>query len=571
MTSKTTGLIGGGPAAIFMYKRLTESHGSGIHIHIFEKNEQLGVGMPYSKYGACGEHITNVSGNEIPFIQAEMHDWIYKAPAELKERFDIDPALFNDYKVVPRLLFGAYLADQFEALQKVAKIKGIKTTVHLNTIVTDVQDGKNKVIILTGDDKQYDFDEVVICTGHSWPKIQEGKVPNWFDSPYPPQKLAKQINYPVAIKGSALTAIDAIRTLARSNGSFNKNEDHTLTYTLHEKSAGFKIAMHSLDGMMPAIRFHLKDTQLSQGEVIGEEEGWMIKKEHAGFIPLDLIYERNFLQPLKQQQPDFYETIKYLKMEEFVAHMMELRERVDGFTLFKAEYKEAEQSIKRKESIAWKEMLATLSYAMNYPAKHLSAEDMLRLKKVLMPLISIIIAFVPQTSCRELLALHDAGILELVAVDRNSKVVAGAEGAVYYFSSEEGHEISRQYKMYVDATGQPQFMYDDFPFKGLKESGSISAAYINFKEASAGKAEKESGNEQVAKDDNGNYYLKVPGIQINDHFQVLDKAGAYNRRIYIMAVPHIGGLNPDYSGLDFCEAASARIIKSMLTEFPEIF
>jgi hypothetical protein len=32
----------------------------------------------------------------------------------------------------------------------------------------------------------------------------------------------------------------------------------------------------------------------------------------------------------------------------------------------------------------------------------------------------------------------------------------------------------------------------------------------------------------------------------------------------MMAVPYIGGFNPDYSGLDFCEAASEVIIKSIL-------
>ena len=566
MTSKTIGLIGGGPAALFMYKRLTESGDNDIHIHIFEKNELLGVGMPYGKYGAREEHITNVSGNEIPFIKAEMHDWIYKAPAEMREQFQIDPASFNDYKVVPRLLFGAYLADQFEALQRAARAKGIVTTIHLNTRVTDIHDHKNEIIVFTADDKRYHFTEIVICTGHYWPKNNEGKVPNWFDSPYPPQKLAQSINYPVAIKGSALTAIDAVRTLARSNGYYTKNEDHTLKYTLDEKSAGFKMYMHSLDGLMPAIRFHLEDTHLSQGEMIGEEEGWAIKKEHGGFIPLDLIYERNFLLPLKKQQPEFYEKVRHLSIEAFVEHMMQLREKLDGFTLFKAEYREAQQSIKRKESVAWKEMLATLSYAMNYPAKHLSAEDMLRLKKVLMPLISIIIAFVPQSSCRELLALHDAGVLDLVAVDRKSKVERSFEGAVYHYTDAEGKEVTQHYKMYIDATGQPQFMYDDFPFNGLKETGSISAAYINFKDAAAGKAEQDSGNKQVAKDSQGNYYLKVPGLQINDHFQVLDKAGAYNNRVYIMAVPFIGGLNPDYSGLDFCEAASERIVKAMHSE-----
>jgi hypothetical protein len=52
----------------------------------------------------------------------------------------------------------------------------------------------------------------------------------------------------------------------------------------------------------------------------------------------------------------------------------------------------------------------------------------------------------------------------------------------------------------------------------------------------------------------------VPGITINDNFQVLDSYGAINSCIYIMAVPYIGGYNPDYSGLNFCEAASEKIV-----------
>jgi epoxyqueuosine reductase QueG len=52
--------------------------------------------------------------------------------------------------------------------------------------------------------------------------------------------------------------------------------------------------------------------------------------------------------------------------------MMSLRENLDAFTLFKAEYAEAEKSIRLEQSVHWKEMLAVLSFAMNYPAKHFS-------------------------------------------------------------------------------------------------------------------------------------------------------------------------------------------------------
>jgi hypothetical protein len=289
------------------------------------------------------------------------------------------------------------------------------------------------------------------------------------------------------------------------------------------------------------------------------------KASNGGFIPLDYIFQRIFKQPIKDHNPEFYEEIKDLCIEAFVDRMMSLRERLDAFELLKGELAEADRSIKRHQSVLWKEMLGSFSYAMNYPAKYLSAEDMMRLKKTLMPLISIVIAYVPQSSCRELLALHDAGVLSLVSVDKDSHAEPAKEGgAIYNFTDEEGNKQTVYYNMFIDAVGQPQFMFKGFPFEGLIKGGTVSAAYLQFKSFEEGAKEKAAGNPLITHDSQGNYFLQVPGININDAFQVLDKYGVNNTRVYIMAVPYIAGLNPDYSGLDFCETASDRIIKAML-------
>ncbi|MGB8194218.1 MAG: FAD/NAD(P)-binding protein [Chitinophagaceae bacterium] len=562
------GILGGGPSGLFLYKRLIESGLTHLEITIFEKKDQLGSGMPYSNEGANTEHVTNVSDNEIPEIVTSIKEWISTAPADVLKRFDMVPEKFNEYKVVPRLLFGEYLSAQFDILQQRAKNAGIVTNVLLNTVVTDIIDEPEEetVKVVTENSGNHRFNAVIISTGHNWPEKNEIKTPNYFDSPYPPSKLKLKVNYPVAIRGSSLTAIDALRTLARQNGAFNKNEDGTLSYETDEDSTGFKMVMHSIDGLLPAIRFHLEDSHLSKDSVLTDEEIKESMDANGGFIPLDYIFERNFKQPIREQDPEFYEKIRDMSIEEFVTHMMSIRERLDPFVLFKAEYAEAEKSIRRRESVYWKEMLAVLSFAMNYPAKHMCAEDMMRLKKELMPLISIVIAFVPQSSCRELLALYDAGVLSLVAVDRDSKVVPQPKGgAVYHHTDEEGLSHTQHYNLFIDAIGQPPLSYSDFPFKSLLDDGNISAARLRFKSAEEGAKAKEAGGQKVDKDAAGDYYLHVPGITINDNFQVLDKYGAYSDRIYIMAVPYIGGYNPDYSGLDFCEAASERIISHLST------
>ncbi|WP_025143009.1 FAD/NAD(P)-binding protein [Pedobacter jeongneungensis] len=560
---KKIAIIGGGPSGLFMYKRLTESESTDFEISIFERKDYLGAGMPYSAEGANVEHITNVSDNEIPIIYNSIEDWVKIAPKAILKKFDINEAKFNEYKVLPRLFFGEYLSAQFNLLKEAAAKKGIKTHVHLNCVVEDIIDlpADNQVAVcVQNEDKSY-FDQIVICTGHNWPKKYEGSIPNYFDSPYPPKKLELKLNHAVGIMGSSLTAIDALRTLARQNGKFEDNDDGTYSYRLESK--GFKIVMHSRSGLLPAIRFHLEDSHLGKDETLSKAEIHKSIAENGGFLPLDFVFEKNFKEMFIKKDLLFYEQIKEMNLEAFVEAMMGYREKMEPFDLFKKEYDEAEKSIEKRKSIYWKEALAVLSFAMNYPAKYLSAEDMERLQKVLMPLISIVIAFVPQSSCRELLALNEAGVLSIVAVGDDAKVEPLKTGGADYHYEINGEKTVNHFDTFVDCIGQPHLSFNDFPFKSLIDKGTLSPARLKFKSAESGKTEIKN-NDLVTKEEDNTYFLKVPGITINDHFQVVDKKGVPNKRIYIMAVPYIGGYNPDYSGIDFCEAASEAVINSIL-------
>jgi len=415
-----------------------------------------------------------------------------------------------------------------------------------------------------------DFDHVVVCIGHNWPKKLEGKIPGYYDSPYPPIKLKKRMNHPVAIKGSSLTAIDAIRTLARENGSFTEGPEGKLNYILDASSTNFRIVMHSRNGLLPSVRFHLEDSHLGKDGLLSTAELKKHSSSNDGFISLDFIFEKNFKEIFIEKNPKFHEQIKNMNIEDFVATMMERREKLDPFELLKQEYIEAEKSIRNKDSIYWKEMLAVLSYAMNYPAKYFSAEDMQRLQTILMPLISIIIAFVPQGSCRELMALHDAGVLSLVSVGDDSEVLPLDSGGVEYrYTDGHNQQYKKYYETYIDCVGQPPLTFKDFPFQSLIDKGVVSPARLRFRSHRIGAAELDKGNKMVGRDENGQYFMTVPGISINDFFQVTDSNSKANPRIYIMAVPYIGGFNPDYSGIDFCESASLKVINNLFNNKQE--
>ncbi len=556
-------ILGGGPSALFVYKRFVETGRTDLEIHIHESKQLLGAGMPYSFDGANLEHITNVSGNEVPEIVNSIQQWIQTVPEGILTGFAIDKNRFNEYKVLPRLLFGQYLSGQFTLLLEQAERQGLKTVVHLSSSVVDIIDQleHNMVQVQINGGGLHDYERVIVCTGHNWPIKNEGLIPGYFDSPYPPSKLRLALDHPVAIRGSSLTAIDAVRTLARSNGHFEIAGDGKMGYIPAAGSENFKMVLHSRSGMLPAIRFHLEEPLLSSDSLLTKQELTKQMAENDGFVSLDYIFEKGFKDLIKDKDSNLYVLIKDMDMEEFVGLMMERREKDEPFTLFQAEYVQAEQSIKKQESIHWKEVLAILSFVLNYPAKYLPAEDMIRMQNILLPLISIVIAFVPQNSAQELLALHAAGKLEIIDVGNDSEVEPKEDGGVmYHYKDENGITNDTYYSTFVDSIGQPHLNLNNMPFKSLISKKTVSSARIRFRCKHQGQIMMEKEPEKVELEIDGTYYLIVSGITINDNYQIVGNDAAANERIYMMSVPYIGGYNPDYSGLDFCEQASSRIV-----------
>ncbi|MGJ1417273.1 FAD/NAD(P)-binding protein [Sphingobacterium multivorum] len=555
-------IIGGGPSGLFMYKRLVEKNIAGLKVSIFESRKQLGAGMPYSYEGATPEHLTNVSDHEIPALVSTIEDYVQSLSETTLRSYGIDVDDFNRYKVVPRLLLGRYLSEQFMLLKRMADEKGIETQIHLGCQVSDIIDleSQTQVKIMVGSTDTYIVDKVIICTGHKWPTRYEGNVEHYFESPYPPSKLALKTDHAVGLRGASLTAIDAIRTIARHNGSFEALETGELRYQIDPGSENFKLLMHTRSGLLPAIRFHQEEPFLANKLLISEEELMLNRLENEGFVSLDFLFDRNFKAQFKEKDPDFYAIVEKLSLEDFVEAVLSLREQKDAFEGFRQEHEQALKSIRRRQSIYWKEVLSALSFTLNYPAKYMSAEDMLRLKKVLMPLISIVIAFVPQSSSRELLALHDAGRLEVVNVGTDSRVEPASDrGANYFYTDESGIEVKTHYKTFVDCVGQRPLDFKEFPFKSLVDNGNVSPAYLRFRSVEQAKEQMLAGNDHMFVAPDGAIFLQVPGVKIDDSFRLVDHSGNTSQRLFMMAVPYMGGYNPDYSGLDFCAATSAII------------
>ena len=94
---------------------------------------------------------------------------------------------------------------------------------------------------------------------------------------------------------------------------------------------------------------------------------------------------------------------------------------------------------------------------------------------------------------------------------------------------------------------------------------TVTQARLQFRSVEAAVKVKDAGNAKVKQCPNNEYWLDVPGIAITDNFEAIDQKSNANKRVYIMAVPFIGGYNPDYSGLDFCEEASSHVVENIFS------
>lgn len=536
------GIVGGGPGALLILMRLLEIEGADFELDIFEGSATLGPGMPFSYRGADLEHDTNVSEEEIPPFKPSLSKWVKSQPTYVLEKYGIDPQQFDQTCILPRLLFGEYLKEQFDMLLKEATHRGMEVNVHFEAHVDDIKDDykKKKAAIIVGD-KTYLFDTVIICSGHFWPHDHERELAGYFDSPYPPSKLNRVFNHPVALRGSSLTAVDAIRTLSRNNGYFT-HENSRLVYSRNENAPDFKMVMYSHNGLLPCARIYLEEPNINNSDILPSARLKENMAENDGFLSLDFLFDLGYKELLKDKDPDFFAQIKDMKVEEFSKYMLSKREQREAFELLREEYLDGVDSLQTKRPVPWKEALSAFSFALNFPAKHLSAEDMIRLHEHLLPLVAIVIAYLPPSSCEELLALHDAGCLELVSVDKFEAKISDAGKIVCTCTYEDKEDIVVEYQTFVDCIGQPNIQFEQFPFKSLIKDGTVSPARLNFKSNKG--------------------HQNVDGLQISDTFQVVNEKGEANKRIYLLTVAFMKGLNPDYSGIDFFEHASELVVKS---------
>jgi uncharacterized NAD(P)/FAD-binding protein YdhS len=573
-------IIGSGPSAIYLLKHLSDESRRMKHhlaeISIFEKDRITGMGMPYNPQTTERFNLSNISSEELPDLTISLADWLRQQETPFLDALGLKDVEISESAVYPRLVLGQYLSAQYRTI--IARIieAGIAVREHAGCEIVDVRDDADsgRVILTTRQGACHEFARVVIATGHDWPD-EDKPAQGYFASPWPISKLLPKdgdvCNFAIGTLGASLSAFDVASSLAHRHGEFVWKSGRLL-FQPHPGTDDFKIVMHATEGLLPHLQFDQVEPIREIYRHVGRED-LMELVDASGFLRLGTYFDQVCRPVLsdafrKDSMPEMVRLLAdpHFGLVDFIERMTDEHDYPNAFEGMRSEMAEAEESVLNHKPIHWKEAIDQLMYTLNFHAELMPAEDHLLLHAKFMPFQMKVIAAMPLISGHTLLALYDAGKLELLAGEVSVPEKQEEKG-VTTITVECGEEKSVvSYRMFVDCGGQKPLELEEFPFPSLVKSGSVRKARAAFaKPSDADKAVPDEKKDRLFQSD-GEPLYHTGGVDVDACYRLIGCDGHPNPRIHDIAFPHTSGRRPYSYGLQACTDTSAIVVGAWVEE-----
>ena len=583
MDKKQLAIIGSGATAIYLLKHINDHYEKlkifFQEISIFEKGVHMGMGMPYNPETTDIYNLANISSEEIPELPSTFGNWLREQQPEMLASWNIKQLPIDDAEVYSRISLGAYFHAQYTIL--ITQLTGKGVIVHqIKEEVSDVllDDKKEQVGVKTEKHDIRNFNKVVIATGHHWFEEDNAKS-GYYSSPWPIHKLlpksGEYYNYPIGTLGASLSAFDVVTSLAHRHGTFTE-KGKELIYKLKPDAEGFKLVMHSFEGWLPHLQY---EQEFPMREIYrhASREEMLSLIDEDGFLRIHTYFEK-ICKPalissfMKDDMPKILRKLEHdtLSFKDFIQMMSDEHEYSNSFEGMRKERLEARESVNNNKPIYWKETLDDLMYCLNFHAELLPAEDHLFFRRAIMSFLMNVIAALPLSSANILLALYDAGCIDLVA--GKVEVLEDVEkknSTPIQVEKEDGATETFNYRMFVNCAGQKNVELEQFPFPSLIKTGKVRKARAKFENLKELKQLPESVNRNLILEDQNELLLFTGGVDIDAAYRLIDKDGKPNDGIYDISFTHTSGCRPYSYGLQACSATSKILSEVWLSAISE--
>lgn len=530
---KTVAFVGGGPTTIYTLHALVEEAVHPFAVTVFEEQGALGRGTPYRPGWNDPAMLSNIASIEIPPLEQTLVEWLREQPDAILAGLGVAREKIGERTFYPRLVLGEFFHSQSSKLLERAKRQGIEITVRTRCRVLDVVNQPSGMLLTVRPAKgtvfQERFDHVVLATGHQWPATPEIR-PGYFLSPWPASNLAKIPPCNVGIRGTSLTAIDAMVALAGANGEFADTDEGGLEYEPAPGTEAFHITMMSRKGLLPEADFYapipyvpLKVcTEEAIDALIADEDGDLLDRAFA-----------LFKEELAAADPQYAAAIglQSVDLAEFHDRYFAPRANSDAFEWAAKNLEEAQANYANKVTVPWRYAILRMHEVIERLVPYFEAQDYERFSRYFKPVFVDDYATVPHKSIKRMLALHAAGKLDILAIGDQYRIDSyRPEGgaAVEY----EGQV--RVFEVFIEAMGQKALPAKDFPFPSLIRQGIIHD-YV------------EGGAKGPAR-----------GIAIDEAFHpISDDIPA--DRLFCLSLPFILGRHPFHQGITSSHAMGTSV------------
>ena len=514
------GIIGSGPTALYTLKALLR-HGAPLEIVLFEAGTVAGPGIPFGEIGNGPEALANIAGIELPPVTETLNAWALRQPRRRLVRWGIAGEAGDDRAFFPRRVLGYYFADQLDRLM--ADAGPHRILLRRRCRVTDVVARADGALLHWADADgagQERFDRLVIATGYRAPRRSRLEA------------AAKPTARTFGILGSSLSAIDAVMRLARRRGRF-ETVGGALRFT---GDTDWHATMLSRAGLLPEADFWFPSpaepldlfTDAALAPLVNGRDG-----------DLDAVFAV-FARQLAKLDPAYAAEIDlaHADADSFAGRHFARRMASDPWDWARSDLAQARDSHRRHRVQPWRYAILRMHEAFGRIVPHLSAADLARFDRGLKRCFTDNYAAVPHLSIKRLLALHDAGVLDVARLGADYRLIH-AEAAPHWHL--RGDSIDRRFEAIIDARGQPPLGLTDFPFPTLRLQ-LIAQAMARGSDADEG-------------------LIPAPGFVIDDADPALS-------RIHCLALPFLLRRNPFVQGLVESAALAEASVAAMLTDAP---
>lgn len=457
-------IVGSGPTAVYTLRALIDCS-LPLEITVFERTGSAGVGMPYRQGTNGAALLANIASVELPPVVESLESWLRSRTDLGIERMGVDLETFDDRTFLPRVVLGTYFRDQFVRVVELGAARGHKIKVLVEHNVTDVQIVDDRISVAaetaSGFTVHETFDRVVIATGHEVGD-SEDQSDSYFSSPYPTWRLQRIGASRVGILGTSLSGIDAVVSVAQQHGTF-EGEAPSLAYNVRPESHKLQLTMMSRNGLLPEADFYCpipyEPLQIFTVEAVERE----VQAGVRGL--LDRLFDLFRLQ-ITASDPDYARSVDLPEAtaDTYPKTYFASRSQSDPIESARANLAATEADRISKHTVPWKYAILRMHEVFEHAVRHFESDDRSRFHNGMRKIFIDNYAAIPPESVSRLIALHDAGVLTIVAlgsdydVRREEICTVTAGGETHTFDA------------LVDATGEAAGSIDDLPFPGIKEA-----------------------------------------------------------------------------------------------------